>query len=124
MSGTGFDIDSLTLGEIAKVEDISKMSIKKFSDDDAYVGRMTAALAYVVKRRTEPTYQFDQALNLTQHEVNELLGIDTDDEDDTAGPTQPEATPEPIPTSAQSSAISDEPVTATSPSSWSPDSSI
>jgi hypothetical protein len=134
---SGFDIDSLTLGEIARVEDISKMSIKKFSDEDSYVGRMTAALAYVVKRRTEPTYQFDQALNLTQREVNELLNLDGDDEDVPADPTQPEATPvteaAPTPTeppvqisteTASSPAHSAETATATSPSSSWPDSSI
>lgn len=135
MSSTGFDIDSLTLGEIARVEDISKMSIKRFSDPDAYVGRMTAALAYVVKRRSEPTFQFDQALNLTQREVNDLLDLDDDDEDDvidvgemdaepTTDPTQAARTPQHAATNDESSAPSDESATATSPSSWSPDSSI
>lgn len=131
MSSTGFDIDSLTLGEIARVEDISKMSIKRFSDPDAYVGRMTAALAYVVKRRSEPTFQFDQALNLTQREVNDLLDLDSDDDDEaldaeaTADPTQAATTPQhSAATSAASPAHSDANATATSPSSWSPDSSI
>jgi hypothetical protein len=131
MSSTGFDIDSLTLGEIARVEDISKMSIKRFSDPDAFVGRMTAALAYVVKRRSEPTFQFDQALNLTQREVNDLLDLDSDDDDEaldaeaTADPTQAATTPQhSAATSAASPEPSDANETATSPSSWSPDSSI
>ncbi|MBT1542013.1 hypothetical protein KK103_09585 [Curtobacterium flaccumfaciens pv. flaccumfaciens] len=138
MSSSGFDIDSLTLGEIARVEDIAKMSIKRFSDPDSYVGRMTAAIVYVVKRREVPAFQFDQALDMTQSEVNELLNLDGDDDEDVpADPTQPEATPvteaAPTPTeppvqisteTASSPAHSAATATATSPSSSWPDSSI
>ena len=75
------DLNRLTLGEIAFIEDSTGLSISKISDDDSPKARMMAAMACVAKRRNgEPNFTFKQALELTQDEFSELLGV-VEDED-------------------------------------------
>ncbi|MFT4051098.1 MAG: hypothetical protein QM677_02470 [Microbacterium sp.] len=70
------DFDSLTLGEIAFIEDLSGQPISELAEDDAPKGKGLAAIATVVKRRSgEPAFTFNQALALTVAEVNTLLGM-------------------------------------------------
>ena len=75
-----FDISRLTLGELAKVEELSGQSISQITDAAAPVGKVMAALAYVNKRRHDLTFKWDDALNLTMDEASELLGTTTGDE--------------------------------------------
>lgn len=84
------DISTLTLGEVAKIEDLSGMPISAIADDDAPKGNALAALAMIVKRRSgEPAFTWNQAQALTFTEVNDLLGLDEDAEDD--DPKAPDA---------------------------------
>ncbi|NQW90282.1 hypothetical protein HQQ88_08240 [Curtobacterium sp. VKM Ac-2861] len=87
-----FDLETLTLGEVAKVEEISRMSIGSIADEEKPKGRALAALAYVIKRREVPAYSFDQALNLPLGEAEALLGV-SDDEEHAEDPTAPESSP-------------------------------
>lgn len=96
------DFDTLTLGEVAKVEEISRQSIGAIADEDKPKGRAMAALAYVIKRRTVPEFSFDQALNLQLSEAEELLGLNGEDEDEDPTP----------PASSNASELSDETATA------------
>jgi hypothetical protein len=75
------DINSLTLGEVAKVEDLSGLPIAAFGNEDKPKGLALAALSFVWKRRSEPTFTWNSAQALTIAEANEILGI-SDDEDD------------------------------------------
>jgi len=84
-----FDATKLTLGEIEKVEDISRLSIDQIGEDGVPKARMLAALVYVVKRREDPTFQFDQAREFTQDEALQLIG--GDDEGDAETPADPTA---------------------------------
>lgn len=68
-------LEHLTLGEVAAIENLSGMSIKAMADDEAFMGKMMAAMAYVIKRRTSPDFKFEDALNLTMEQANEILGV-------------------------------------------------
>ena len=96
------DFDTLTLGEVAKVEEISRQSISSIADEDKPKGRAMAALVYVIKRREEPAYQFDQALACSLSEAEELLGLNDDEDDEDPTP----------PASSTASELSDETETA------------
>lgn len=77
-----FDFDSLTLGEVATIEDLSGFAISSLSDQTPQ-GKFLAALVMVVKRRTgEPTFTFNAALNVPMTEAHTFLGLDTGDDDD------------------------------------------
>jgi hypothetical protein len=70
------DISNLTLGEIAKVEEVSGQALAQLSEDDAPKGRLLAALALVIKRRTNPKYSLEEAEALTMNDINALLSGD------------------------------------------------
>lgn len=84
-----FDINKLTLGEIAKFESLSNISIDQFDLDETPKGRAMAALAFIIKRRTgDPKFTWEQALDLTMAEVQEILGMG-EDEDPKDEPSAP-----------------------------------
>lgn len=58
------DVSELTLGEMAEAAELA-------GDTDAPGGsfRNLAAMAAIVKRRTEPTYTYEDALRLTMGEL-------------------------------------------------------
>lgn len=71
-----FDLDKLTLGEVAAIEDLSGTAISAVSEQTPQ-GKFLAALVMVAKRRSgEPTFTFNQALAMPMVEANELLGFD------------------------------------------------
>lgn len=78
-----FDFNSLTTGEVAKIEDLSGQSIRTFGDDDAPMGRVLAAMAFVASRRAGEPITWDAAQKLTMAEAQALVGTD----DDEATPT-------------------------------------
>lgn len=85
-----FDIKSLTLGEIAKVEELSGQGIGVLEDEEKPKGLALAALAFVIKRRTgHPSFTWNQAQALTADEAYTLLTGDEEDEvegkDDSSG---------------------------------------
>lgn len=91
------DIDNLTLGELAKVEELSGQSLASFGSEAAPQGLLLAALSYTALRRQNiaaglppaPSGLWNDALALTMSEANALLGLDEDDEDqEAADPTQ------------------------------------
>lgn len=83
------DINTLTLGEVAKVEDLSGLPIGSFAEDEKPKGRALAALAFVWHRRSNPKFTFNEALALSFTEAKEILGIE--DEDDVEGDEVPKA---------------------------------
>lgn len=83
------DINSLTLGEVAKVEDLSGLPISAFGNEDKPKGLALAALAFVWKRRSEPTFTWNDAQGLTLDDANTILGIEDDEDDAPAGEADP-----------------------------------
>lgn len=90
-----FDINKLTLGEIAKFEDLANCSVDMLERTETPKGKALAALAFVIKRRTgDPKFTWAQAQELTMTEAQEILGIG---DDDTEEPTGDKTATEPAP---------------------------
>ncbi len=73
---SNFDFESLTLGEVGLIEDLSGLPISAISAEDAPKGKALAALVLVITRRTDPKYTFNQALGVTLTDATALLGGD------------------------------------------------
>lgn len=75
------DIQSLTLGEVAKIEELSGQSITAIGEDDQPKGKALAAMAFVLKRREDPKFKWNDAMGLTFDEANQIIGFDTGEAD-------------------------------------------
>lgn len=91
MSKQKFSLNALTVGEAAKVEDLSGQRIAEFSDGD--IGKAStlfiAGLAFVWLKRSEPATTWNDVLGMDYEAMLGILGQgDTDDEqeDADAGP--------------------------------------
>lgn len=96
-----FDINTLTLGEVSKVEEISGLPMGALTDDSKPKGRLMTAIAFVIKRREIREFTFKDAEQLTIGEVEELIGLDDEDDDDAVlaeigDGSDPKASPEPL----------------------------
>lgn len=88
-----FDFDSLTLGEVATIEDLSGQSISSIADEGSPKGKALAAIVMVVKRRSgEPDFTFNKALALPLSEANSFIGGSDDEEDEGKEPSGPNET--------------------------------
>lgn len=58
------DIDSLSLNEIEAIEDIIDGPLDSLAKPGAKKARMLKAMAYVVKRREDPSFTIEDAGNL------------------------------------------------------------
>lgn len=91
-----FNFDVLTLGEVATIEDLSGTAISALSVETPQ-GKFLAALTMVAKRRSgEPTFTFNQAMNMPMLEAQDFLGLNDDDDDADAegnGESSPESVP-------------------------------
>lgn len=77
-----FDFDSLTLGEVSTIEDLSGYGIGALNEEKPQ-GKFLAALLMVAKRRDgQPTFTFNAALAVTMNEAQEFLGLGEDDDAD------------------------------------------
>lgn len=72
------DINTLTLGEVAKIEELSGQPLASLSDEAAPKGKLMTALAFVIKRRQDPKYTMIQAEGLRMADIQELLADDGD----------------------------------------------
>lgn len=84
------DISKLTLGEVAKVEELSGQSMRNFGDDTQPMGKMLAALAFVARRRTDPAFSWNDALGLEMDEAMTIAGLNDDEPDE--GEVEPDPT--------------------------------
>ncbi|PDQ34132.1 MAG: hypothetical protein B5766_12940 [Candidatus Lumbricidophila eiseniae] len=68
------DLDALTTGDIAQIEDLSGQSITALSDRESPKGLALAAIAMVIARRNgKPDFTWEQALALSVVEANAIL---------------------------------------------------
>jgi len=70
-----FSMDKLTLGEIAQLEELTGQSITAMSDESAPKGKFLAAIAWLAKKREDPTFTLAQAEAMTLEEVNGVLKV-------------------------------------------------
>jgi len=75
-----FDINSLTAGEVAQIEEKAKQSFTSISDDNAPKGRLFAAIAFVVRKRDNDKVTFNECLDMPLGDIMALIGLD-DEED-------------------------------------------
>jgi hypothetical protein len=69
------NINTLTLGEVAKVEELSGLSFSAIADDQKPKGLALAALAFVAKRRSEPKFTWNEAQQLTMADLSDLISM-------------------------------------------------
>jgi len=91
-----FDVKKLTLGEVAKVEELSGQPITAFADDEMPKGKPMAALAFVVKRRQlladgqkVSEFTWNDACGLTFEQATEILGLGQTPAGDGSGDEDP-----------------------------------
>ena len=72
------DISELTVGEIIEIEELTGMPLDALGQADKPKGKMLAALAFVSKRRDNPKFTWEDALELkittSQSEVDPSEG--------------------------------------------------
>ena len=73
-------INKLTLGDVAAVESLSGMSISAIGDDEQPKGKALAALVFVIKRKSDSDFTFEDAMNMTMEEASEVLGLDNEED--------------------------------------------
>jgi hypothetical protein len=74
------NIGNLTMREVATVEELTGAAISALSDSERPQGKALAAIAYVIKRRTDQDFTFDNALDMDFTEIQALLGLDADED--------------------------------------------
>ena len=55
------DISDLTIAEVVEIEDLTGLPLDALGQADKPKGRMLQALAYISKRRDDPSFTFEQA---------------------------------------------------------------
>jgi hypothetical protein len=70
------DFEDITLGEIAEIEDYAKMPFTEIAEEKLGVIKLRIALAWVMKRRTNPDFTIAEAEKLTPNDFAQLFGDD------------------------------------------------
>ena len=70
------DFDDITLGEIAEIEDYAQLPFSAIAEDRVGVIKLRIALAWIIKRRTQPDFTIQDAEKLTTTDMNSLFESD------------------------------------------------
>ena len=70
------DFEDITLGEIAEIEDYAQMPFANIAEDGIGVIKLRIALAWVIRRRTNPDFTIAEAQKLTPSDFAQLFGDD------------------------------------------------
>jgi hypothetical protein len=76
------NLDDLTLGEIDTIENFTGQALGALAGEDKPQGRFLIAMCTVIKKRSDPTFTFEDATKLRMSEVQEIIGTG---EDNSAG---------------------------------------
>lgn len=76
------NVERLTLGEVSKVEELGKAPITHLGNEDKPQGLLMAALAFVIKRREDPSFTFNDAMNLTMDDIEAITGSDEESDEE------------------------------------------
>ena len=68
-------ISRLTLGEVAAVEELSGLAMTDIGEPGVPMAKFMAAVAYVIRKRTNPDFTFADALNLRMDDLDELTAV-------------------------------------------------
>jgi len=64
---------NLTIGEIAKVEELSGISAGKWEDEDEPKAMQLAGMAYVIMRREDNKLKFTDVLDMEAEELSTIV---------------------------------------------------
>jgi hypothetical protein len=64
-------VDSLTLGDLADIEDVAGVSLNGMDLDNPSM-KVALAFVWIVKRRADPTFTYEKARNLSASELGNL----------------------------------------------------
>lgn len=78
---TPLDLSRLTLGEVAKLEDLSGLPLSRIADEEAPQGKLLAAYVFISERRNGHAIAWPECLALEVPQAMALLGMDADDVD-------------------------------------------
>lgn len=70
------DFEDITLGEIAEIEDYAQLPFSSIGEERIGVIKLRIALAWVIKRRTNPDFTIAEAEKLTPADFGQLFGDD------------------------------------------------
>jgi hypothetical protein len=70
------DFEDITLGEIAEIEDYAQLPFSDIGDEKIGVIKLRIALAWIMKRRTNPDFTIAEAEKLTPNDFGQLFGDD------------------------------------------------
>lgn len=68
-------VSRLTLGEVAAVEELSGLAMTDIGESGVPMAKFMAAVAYVIRKRTNPDFTFADALNLRMDDLDELTAV-------------------------------------------------
>lgn len=71
---------SLSMKELRIIEEKSGMGIGTLGSEEAPKAALLTAMAWVVKKREQADFSYEDAENLNQETVNTILGMDGEDE--------------------------------------------
>ena len=72
-------IEEITLAEMAEVEKKANAPIAWLSDDDKPKAVLLQALNWVIQKRTNPNFTFEDAGKTPLNEINKLIETDTEE---------------------------------------------
>lgn len=78
------DISKLTLGEVAKVEELSGLAFDAMADGTKPKGKLLAAIGFIAKKRHDPSYSWNDAMALTMEDLGELVDFGDNEDEETA----------------------------------------
>lgn len=70
------NIEDITLGEIADIEEYARLPIGDIGEEKPGVMRLRIGLAWAIKHRSNPDYTFADAEKLTMSEIDGLFDED------------------------------------------------
>ena len=73
------NINDLTLGEVEEVENYAGLPLAALAEPEAKKGKLLVALAWVLKRKQDPSFTLEHAKRLSMGDINSLLAEDEDD---------------------------------------------
>ena len=66
-------LEDLSLGEIMELEEVGGISMSAFTDGGTLPFRAVVALAWIVNRRDDPAYTFEDAKRLKARELADIF---------------------------------------------------
>lgn len=70
------DFEDITLGEIAEIEDYAKLPFSDIAEEGIGVIKLRIALAWIMKRRIDPSFTIADAEKMKAKDFAELFGDD------------------------------------------------